>query len=187
MAAGNTVYVSGCTSVEGRAYEQTARALETIRAALAALGLPLTAVVRTRLYVTRIEDWQEVGRAHREAFPEAPPASSLVQVAALIDPRMLIEVEAVAWSGVPPEHSAFANLPSANLPSANLLLGRRGITARVSRRRLGLSGARPMCQAGPLGQERRIDLGDRFRAAVPAPRGPSRQPPRPMRSPRPAR
>jgi len=106
----------------------------------------------------------------------------VVQVAALIDPRMLIEVERL-----PGAACRLRTAPSANLPSANLLLGRSGITARVSRRRLGLSDARPMCQAGPLGQERRIDLGDRFRAAVSAPRDPSRQPPRPMRSPRPAR
>ena len=99
VVAGDTVYVSGCTSVEGGAYDQTVRALETIRAALASLGAPMRSVVRTRLYVTRIEDWQEVGRAHREAFPEAPPATSLVQVAGLIDPRMLVEVEAVAWTG----------------------------------------------------------------------------------------
>ena len=99
VAAGDTIYVSGCTSVQGGAYEQTVRALETIRSALAELGAPMRSVVRTRLFVTRIEDWQEVGRAHREAFPDAPPATSLVQVAGLIDPRMLVEVEAVAWTG----------------------------------------------------------------------------------------
>ncbi len=112
VAAGDTIYVSGCTSVEGGAYDQTVRALGTIRAALAALGAPMRSVVRTRLYVTRIEDWQEVGRAHREAFPEAPPATSLVQVAGLIDPRMLVEVEAVAWTGDLASAAAEAEAPT---------------------------------------------------------------------------
>lgn len=99
VAAGDTIYVSGCTAVEGDAYDQTVRALATVRDALAQLGASMDHVVRTRLYVTRIEDWQEVGRAHREVFGSVLPATSLVQVAGLIDPRMLVEVEAVAWTG----------------------------------------------------------------------------------------
>ncbi len=99
VAAGDTVYVSGCTSVEGGAYDQTVRALATVREALAQLGASMDQVVRTRLYVTRIADWEEVGRAHLEAFGSVLPATSLVQVAGLIDPRMLVEVEAVAWTG----------------------------------------------------------------------------------------
>ncbi len=99
VAAGDTVYVSGCTSVEGGAYDQTVRSLATVRAALEQLGASMSQVVRTRLYVTDIADWEEVGRAHREVFAEVLPATSLVQVAGLIDPRMLVEVEAVAWTG----------------------------------------------------------------------------------------
>lgn len=99
VAAGDTIYVSGCTSVEGGAYDQTVRALATVREALAQLGASMDQVVRTRLYVTRIGDWEEVGRAHREVFAAVLPATSLVQVAGLIDPRMLVEVEAVAWTG----------------------------------------------------------------------------------------
>lgn len=102
VAAGDTVYVSGCTSVEGGAYDQTVRALATVREALDRLGASMDQVVRTRLYVTRIADWEEVGRAHLEAFGSARPATSLVQVAGLIDPRMLVEVEAVAWTGGEP-------------------------------------------------------------------------------------
>lgn len=102
VAAGDTVYVSGCTSVEGGAYDQTVRALATVREALAQLGASMDQVVRTRLYVTRIADWEEVGRAHLEAFGSVLPATSLVQVAGLIDPRMLVEVEAVAWTGDAP-------------------------------------------------------------------------------------
>ncbi len=99
VAAGDTVYVSGCTSVEGGAYDQTVRALATVREALAQLGASMDQVVRTRRYVTQIADWEEVGRAHLEAFGSVLPATSLVQVAGLIDPRMLVEVEAVAWTG----------------------------------------------------------------------------------------
>ena len=100
VAAGDTIYVSGCTAVEGGAYDQTVHALATVRDALAQLGASMVQVVRTRLYVTRIADWEEVGRAHLEAFGSVLPATSLVQVTGLIDPRMLVEVEAVAWTGV---------------------------------------------------------------------------------------
>jgi enamine deaminase RidA (YjgF/YER057c/UK114 family) len=99
VAAGDTIYVSGCTAVEGGAYDQTVRALATVREALDRLGASMDQVVRTRLYLTRIADWEEVGRAHLEAFGSARPATSLVQVAGLIDPRMLVEVEALAWTG----------------------------------------------------------------------------------------
>ncbi|MGI8535705.1 MAG: RidA family protein [Mycobacteriales bacterium] len=99
VAAGDTIYVSGCTSVEGGAYDQTVRSLATVRAALEQLGASMSQVVRTRLYVTDIADWEEVGRAHREVFAGVLPATALMQVAGLIDPRMLVEVEAVAWTG----------------------------------------------------------------------------------------
>lgn len=99
VAAGDTIYVSGCTSVEGSAYDQTLRSLATVRAALEELGASMSQVVRTRLYVTDIADWEEVGRAHREVFADVLPATALVQVAGLIDPRMRVEVEAVAWTG----------------------------------------------------------------------------------------
>ena len=99
VAAGGTVHVSGCTSVEGDAYEQTVGALAVVREALASLGARMDQVVRTRLYVTDIAQWEQVGRAHAEAFGDARPATTMVQVAALIDPRMLVEVEADAWTG----------------------------------------------------------------------------------------
>jgi len=104
VAAGGFVFVSGCTAVRdgevtcpGDAYGQTAEAIRVIETALSRLGAGLADVVRTRIYVTDIERWQEYGRAHREAFGAAPPATSMVEVARLIDPRMLVEVEAVAW------------------------------------------------------------------------------------------
>jgi enamine deaminase RidA (YjgF/YER057c/UK114 family) len=104
VAAGDFVFVSGSTSVigaefahPGDAHAQTAQAIANVGAALAGLGASLADVVRTRIYVTDISRWEEVGRAHAEAFGEARPATSMVQVAALVDPRMLVEIEAVAY------------------------------------------------------------------------------------------
>ncbi|MFI5064931.1 MAG: RidA family protein, partial [Streptosporangiales bacterium] len=104
VAAGDFAFVSGCTSVdgtvfvhEGDAYAQTAQALRNVASALDRLGLGLADVVRTRIYVTDISRWAEYGRAHGAAFGDTLPATSMVQVAALIDPRMLVEVEAVAY------------------------------------------------------------------------------------------
>ena len=104
VAAGDFVFVSGCTSVaageflhEGDAFAQTARAIANVAAALAELGGALSDVVRTRIYVTDISRWQEYGRAHGAAFGGVMPATSMIEVAALVDPRMLVEVEAVAY------------------------------------------------------------------------------------------
>jgi enamine deaminase RidA (YjgF/YER057c/UK114 family) len=103
VAAGDFIFVSGCTSIadgkivhEGDVAKQTEQALLNVSAALGQLGASLADVVQTRVYVTDISRWAEVGEAHRLAFELAPPASSMVQVAALIDPRLLVEVEAVA-------------------------------------------------------------------------------------------
>ncbi|MDT7548343.1 MAG: hypothetical protein QOE84_737 [Actinomycetota bacterium] len=106
VRAGDTIYVSGCTAtVEGEvvavgdAYEQTRLALQVVVDALARLGAEPAHVVRTRMYVTDITRWEEVARAHGELFGETRPATSMVEVSRLIDPRMLVEVEAVAWTG----------------------------------------------------------------------------------------
>jgi enamine deaminase RidA (YjgF/YER057c/UK114 family) len=82
---------------EGDAYAQTAQAISNVRDALDGLGVALSDVVRTRMFVTDISRWEEYGRAHGAAFGEARPAASMVEVSALIDPRMLVEVEAVAY------------------------------------------------------------------------------------------
>ena len=104
VAAGDFVFVSGCTSVdgaefvhEGDAYAQTAQALRNVAGALDRLGLGLADVVRTRVYVTDISRWEEYGRAHGAAFGEVMPATSMIEVSGLVDPRMLVEVEAVAY------------------------------------------------------------------------------------------
>jgi enamine deaminase RidA (YjgF/YER057c/UK114 family) len=104
VAAGDYVFVSGCTPVsggevvhEGDAYAQAAQCIANLARALAGLGASLADVVRTRMFVTDISRWGEYGRAHGEAFAGVRPAATMVQVAALIDPRMLIEVEADAY------------------------------------------------------------------------------------------
>ena len=106
VRAGDTVYVSGCTAtVEGEVvavdnvYEQARLALQSVVDALSRLGAEPRHVVRTRIYVTDIGRWHEVGRAHGEVFGDILPATTMVEVSGLIDPRMLVEVEAVAWIG----------------------------------------------------------------------------------------
>ena len=104
VAAGDYIFVSGCTAVAGGAlvggtdaYAQAVQCIANVAAALAGLGASLADVVRTRMFVTDISRWQEYGRAHGEAFAQVRPAATMVQVAALIDPRMLIEIEADAY------------------------------------------------------------------------------------------
>jgi enamine deaminase RidA (YjgF/YER057c/UK114 family) len=104
VAAGDFVFVAGCTSIDGAifvhpddAYEQTAQAIANVEAALTALGATLADVVRTRMFVTDMSRWEQYGRAHGAAFSATMPASSMIGVAALVDPRMLVEVEAVAY------------------------------------------------------------------------------------------
>ena len=112
VRAGEHVWVTGCTSTvdgvvvhAGDFYAQTAQAIRNVAWALDQLGASLADVVRTRMFVTDITRWEDVGRAHGEAFRDVMPATSMVQVVALNDPEMLVEVEAVAYLPAPSEPS----------------------------------------------------------------------------------
>jgi enamine deaminase RidA (YjgF/YER057c/UK114 family) len=104
VLVGETVHVSGTTGTDpsgkvlapGDAYAQTVQAIRNIENALKRLGMGLEHVVRTRVYVTQIDRWEEVAKAHCEFFGEIHPATSLIGVARLIDPEMLVEIEAEA-------------------------------------------------------------------------------------------
>ena len=104
VRVGNVVHISGTTATDtsgrvvgaGDAYAQTRQALRNIESALARAGARLAHVVRTRIYVTDITRWQEIGRAHGETFGAVRPATSLGDVRRLIDPEMLVEIEADA-------------------------------------------------------------------------------------------
>ena len=78
------------------AYAQTRRCLEIVLEALAELGARPEDVVRTRVYITSAEDWEEIGRAHGEIFGEIRPASAMLVITGLLDPRFLVEIEADA-------------------------------------------------------------------------------------------
>ena len=107
VRAGDTVLVAGTTAVDedgvvravGDAGAQAAFVFDKIAAALESAGARMDQVVLTRMYVTDIDRAEEIGRAHAERFGEHPPVTAMVEVAALMDPRMLVEIEVVAYVG----------------------------------------------------------------------------------------
>ncbi|HXS44057.1 MAG TPA: RidA family protein [Solirubrobacteraceae bacterium] len=105
VRAGALVWVAGCTATTedgaiagvGDAGAQAEQALRNLEAALARVGARLDDVVRTRMYVTDISQWEVVGRAHGAVFGEIRPVTAMVEVSALLDPRILVEIEADAY------------------------------------------------------------------------------------------
>jgi enamine deaminase RidA (YjgF/YER057c/UK114 family) len=104
VRAGSRIYITGTTAIDEQGeivgpddgYEQAKQCIRNIERALKQAGATLASVVRTRMFVTDISRWREYGKAHREFFNDVRPCATMVEVRALIDPQMLIEIEAEA-------------------------------------------------------------------------------------------
>jgi enamine deaminase RidA (YjgF/YER057c/UK114 family) len=113
VRVGDVVHVSGTTATDdqgqivgkGDPYAQAKQVLHNIERALARAGARMADVVRTRMYVIDVDDWQEIAKAHGEAFAQIRPAATMVEVRRLIDPDMLVEIEAEAIVGAAPAAS----------------------------------------------------------------------------------
>ncbi len=107
VQVGDSMYISGTTAMNakgevatpGDAYEQTKTILATVKTILASRGFSIDNVVRTRLFVTNIAKWDDYARAHQEVFQKIRPASAMVQVVKLVDPRLVVEMEVDAVRG----------------------------------------------------------------------------------------
>lgn len=128
LRVGAQIFVSGTAPSDGQGgtyapgdgYAQTHRCLAIMEEALEELGASLANVVRTRLYVTDLEQWEAIAKAHQERFGEHPPTSTMVKVAGLINPDMVIEIEAEAYC----EPVALVAPPEAPAMTRRAILGR---------------------------------------------------------------
>jgi len=118
---GDVVHVSGTTATDaagkvvgvGNPYQQTVQTLKNIASALERAGASITDVVRTRIYVTSIADWEQIGRAHGDVFGKILPATTMVEVSRLVNPEMLVEIEAEAIvTSSPSARNASDNAPA---------------------------------------------------------------------------
>jgi len=125
---GDAVHVSGTTATDdagqvvgvGNPYQQTVQTLKNIASALERAGAQITDVVRTRIYVTSIADWEQIGRAHGEVFGQIRPATTMVEVSRLVNPEMLVEIEAEAVVTISPSaRNASDNAPARGMAKRN--------------------------------------------------------------------
>jgi enamine deaminase RidA (YjgF/YER057c/UK114 family) len=143
VRAGDWVAVSGSTGLDehgqlvgrGQIYVQTRQAISNVATALRRLGLGLERVVRTRVYVTELDRFSDVARAHQEMFGAAPPASTVVQVTRLVHPDMMVEIEADAYAGPVPTTAARPAAAVRAVPASKGRAPRKGASAPAARPR----------------------------------------------------
>lgn len=135
VVTGTTAFVPDSEPVKGDAYAQATQILANLRTALARVGATFDDVVRTRIFVTDIAaDWQAIGRAHAEAFGEVRPATTMVEVRALIEPWMKLEIEIDAYLGADDPVDSPASIRAGSAPDTHALV-----------RAVGLVPAEPQC------------------------------------------
>ena len=143
VRAGDIVAVSGTTATDergvivgaGQMYVQARQAMVNIRTALERVGLAMDHVIRTRMFVTDMNRFAEVARAHKEFFGESPPASTVVEVRRLANPDMMIEIEADAYAGTANRPASIAKPNAAVKPKARKKSAKKPASKKPARRK----------------------------------------------------